>query len=195
MQSCRRWGVVLAVGVFGALLSVPALAGTQQTSAVGSTHVDQATVDVDWSAPGKQFQINAGNVATFSSTGVTVTSTAAVNIVDTSCSEFGCSSSNFAECLPAGNEAYDYTLPWGALRFGPSPGQASLKATFTCTLVFVGGEFSLVVDLAWSHTTKSWGGGWLNSLWLAPTVTGTASDGTTDYNDPPHSGVIVHSTY
>jgi hypothetical protein len=194
MKSWRRWTLVLAVGVVAALLGVPALAATQAPPTGVSTHVDQATLDVDWAATGRQLQINAGNIVTVSSEGITSSSVAAVNISDTYCSDSGCGGTNFADCRPAGREQYDYTLPPGALRFGPSPSQATLQATFSCTRAFVGSEFSLVVDLVWSSNARLWGGGWLNSLWSA-SITGTASDGTTDFNSPPNTGVIVHSTY
>jgi hypothetical protein len=195
MQSRRRWIVVLAITGIVALLGVPAFAAAKTTVKTVSTHIDQATLDTDWSTNGRHLQINAGNIVTVSPEGVTnFESVVGAAIMDISCSADSCQASAFAECVPAGREQYGNTLPPGALRFGPSPTEATLKTTFTCTYSFIGGEFPLVVDLAWSSKARLWGNGWLNSLWSA-TITGTAWGGTTDYNNPSNIGVIVHSTY
>jgi hypothetical protein len=146
-------------------------------------------MDFNNSRNGVQLEINASNVTSTSSGVTTVSSIAVASLQDIE----GTSGIGIGDCYPAGNAFPDQTLPPGALVFGPSPQQASLHASFTCTRTSDGSQFPLTVDLHWAATTAIAHGGWQNSQWHA-SLSGTASDGTTDYNNPAKTGIINHQT-
>jgi len=180
---------VFAGAVTAAALGAGASVAPSTASLAASTHLDQVTMDFG-THNGVQLQINASNTTSTSAGKATVSSIAVASLQDIE----GSAGLGVADCYPAGNVVPVQTLPAGALVFGPSPKEASLRASFTCTRTSGGGRFPLTVDLRWSATTDFVHHGWRNSQWRAA-ISGTASDGTTDYNEPPKSGMIIHETY
>jgi hypothetical protein len=213
----RRWmtgrlGVALLGIASFALVgasAAPASVGPSGASAsVTGTSVDQATVDFDYTRNGPQLEINSAVITQKLADGSTVqTALAVANIQDIECTPTGCQNSNVADCFPAGNDQYDQTLPQGALQFGPGVGDATLEATFTCYPGpnYPGPTYPLTVDLTWSGQVIAAGGGpaaipqppvtligGAHLILVHASITGTASDGTTEFIQPGTSGEIVH---
>jgi len=215
----RRWmtarlGVALLGIVSFALVGASAAPASVEPSgasaSVTGTSVNQATVDFDMSRNGPQLEINAAVITERLADGSTVqTALAVASIQDIECTPTGCQGSNVADCYPAGSDPYDPTLPQGALQFGPGVGDATLEATFTCYPgpSYPGPTYSLTVDLTWSGQVIGGGtrggptaipqppvtlAGGQYVILVQASITGTASDGTTEFIQPGTSGVIVH---
>lgn len=188
--------------VLAGLLSVPSASAA--APAIQTTSVNFASVDVVFSTPGQKFQLAAFRVRERTNGVLTNDQFGAhAQVFNVECDEVGsCQTTSFFECLPPGNPPNDFTLPPGALNFEPKT--ATLITSFGCLNRTSGDTFTLAVSLGWSTTsfsaiepsvqddpgpprtlTIS-----VNKLAFGVPVTGSASDGATQYVDALTSGVL-----
>jgi hypothetical protein len=168
-----------------------------------TTSVNLASIDADSSTPGLKLQLTAFRVRERTNGVLTNDQFGAqAQVFNLECNEVGCGTTSYFECLPPGNPPNDFTLPPGALSFGPKT--ATLITSFDCLNRTTGETFTLAVSLGWSITTFSTVEPSvqqdpgpprtltvsLNKLAFGVPVTGSASDGTTEFVDALTSGVL-----